>query len=209
MSCDTVRNRLDALTDGTMPSSERESIARHLEGCSSCRADFEALNRVRAELPGLPSLEASSPDVERMWAAIRPRLSGRRRGWAGRPLAMPAWALAAAAALLVAVSAGVTMLLTRSAAPTASSARLDVLEADYQSATAELTRLLDVARRDLAPETVASLERNLTAIDSALSEVRRALAADPGNLTLEQLVLSAWRQKVDLLRRATAGGTET
>jgi hypothetical protein len=122
---------------------------------------------------------------------------------------MPAWALAAAAAVLVLASIGGTMLVLRPEATSrAGSERLGALESDYEVASAELSRLLDGARQQLPPATAASLERNLSAIDSALAEVRRALAADPGNVTLEQLVLSAWRQKVRLLRRATSSGIE-
>ena len=74
----------------------------------------------------------------------------------------------------------------------------------YASAASELSAELERARGRLAPATVRIIERNLAVIDSALAETRRALAQDPGNATLERLVIAAWRQKMDFLRRATA-----
>jgi hypothetical protein len=85
--------------------------------------------------------------------------------------------------------------------------RLAALEAQYSSASADLSAALEKARARLAPETVATIERNLATIDSALAESRRALARDPANAVLEQLVVAAWRQKLDFLRRATALST--
>ena len=209
MNCDAALDRLEGYLGGRLSPADHAAMERHLQVCSSCRADLTALTRVQAALPTLESGASEPPDVEEMWAVIKPRLTQHKRRWAGRPLAMPAWAVAAAAAVLVLVSIGGTVLVLRSdAASRAGSERLGALESDYEAASAELSRLLDGARQQLPPATVASLERNLSAIDSALAEVRRALAADPGNVTLEQLVLSAWRQKVRLLRRATSSGIE-
>ena len=209
MNCDAALDRLEGYLGGRLSPADHAAMERHLQVCASCRADLTALTRVRAELPTLEASVREPPDVEEMWAAIKPRLTPHKGRWAGRPLAMPAWALAAAAAVLVLASIGGTMLVLRSdASSRAGAERLGALESDYEVASAELSRLLDGARHQLPPATAASLERNLSAIDSALAEVRRALAADPGNVTLERLVLSAWRQKVGLLRRATSSGIE-
>ena len=54
----------------------------------------------------------------------------------------------------------------------------------------------------MAPETRAIVERNLAVIDAALRESREALAKDPHNHALEELLLSAYRQKIDWLKRA-------
>ena len=51
---------------------------------------------------------------------------------------------------------------------------------------------------------MAILERNLRVIDSALAESRAALKSDPANRSLGRLVLSAYEQKLELLKRATS-----
>ena len=97
--------------------------------------------------------------------------------------------------------------LEASRPPVLPSSRLASLEAEYAAATQDLAGALERARSRLAPETLASIEKSLDLIDAALEESRQALARDPGNEGLRLLVVAAWRQKVDLLRRATRGGT--
>ena len=110
---------------------------------------------------------------------------------------------------LVALSSGITaaVLRTREPAPVAQRG-VSALEAQYAEVSQDLGGLLEKARATLTPETMATIERNLAIIDAALTETREALARDPGNQALGQMVVAAWRQKVDLLRRATALGTE-
>jgi hypothetical protein len=109
----------------------------------------------------------------------------------------------------------VTALVLRSSNPPSAlppfrrSAGAAALEAEYSSATSDLSAALEKARARLAPETVRAIQRNLAVIDSALAESRRALARDPANAALEQLVIAAWRQKLDFLRRATALSTSS
>jgi len=78
------------------------------------------------------------------------------------------------------------------------------VDADFDRATVELTRILATQRDRLSPETVALLERNLQVIDRAIAESRAALARDSGaaNTELRELVAAAARQKVELLRWA-------
>ena len=86
---------------------------------------------------------------------------------------------------------------------------ISALEAQYSVVSEDLLGALEQARSRLSPETMATIERNLRIIDAALDETRQALAQDPGNAALGQMVVAAWRQKVDLLRRAAALGTES
>jgi hypothetical protein len=67
----------------------------------------------------------------------------------------------------------------------------------------ELTAALEVQRRTLAPETVMILERTLRVIDDAIAEARAALAADPRNGALVDVLSANYEQKVHLLRRAS------
>ena len=58
--------------------------------------------------------------------------------------------------------------------------------------------------RELDPGTVKILEANLDAIDKAIDQSRRALAADPANVYLNNHLADARQRKLALLRRATA-----
>ena len=63
--------------------------------------------------------------------------------------------------------------------------------------------MLDQQEGSLSPETVVQLRASLHAIDDAIIEARNALARDPANKLLVEMLSSNYRQKVDLLRRTT------
>jgi len=75
-------------------------------------------------------------------------------------------------------------------------------EREYQQAVDELARALETRRQSLAPETVATLERNLAIIDAAIAESRTALENDPDSRELTRMLSSTYDAKVQLLRRA-------
>jgi len=125
--------------------------------------------------------------------------------------------LAAAAVLLVATSSVVTATLFRrgsqarvvaqqSAVPAAPRGGEPTgpaaVSAGYERAAADLAATLEARRDALAPETVAKVEASLRVIDSAIAEARTALARDPGNQTLVELLSVTYRQKLDVLHRA-------
>src|SRR5687768_1270509 len=77
MKCDDARSKLSALLDGAAEASLRDAVARHVDGCGACRAEWGALagtDRVVAQ--GLATAVASAPPsnyFEELW----PRLSAR------------------------------------------------------------------------------------------------------------------------------------
>jgi hypothetical protein len=127
--------------------------------------------------------------------------------------------LAAAGIALVTLAGGSTWLALRStspgaeivtpapsapAAPGGTLVRNASLEAErtYDAAVADLQALLDAGRDRLDPQTVRVLEQNLAAIDSAVADAQRAIAADPANAYLNTHLARTMRRKIDLLRHA-------
>ncbi|HSE51981.1 MAG TPA: zf-HC2 domain-containing protein [Gemmatimonadales bacterium] len=205
MTCRDFEARADAYAEGRLSPRETAAFEAHLDRCAACAATLE---RAAGTPPGLAALRRSIEPAVDLWPAIHGRLAslGERPG----RIALPRWGLAAAALLLIALSSGVTAVLLRPA-PRVASATLDIsaLEAQYAAVSEDLSGALEKARSRLEPATLATIERNLRIIDAALDETRQALAKDPGNPALGQMVVAAWRQKVDLLRRATALGAES
>jgi len=75
-------------------------------------------------------------------------------------------------------------------------------EAEYIRATTQLLQALNARRDSMSPAArreMAELEANVTAIDAALAEVKRALDTDPQNRNLNKLLASTHRKKIDLL----------
>jgi hypothetical protein len=203
MTCNELRERVDAYARDLLPSDEARQLELHLDSCQSCSEFLETREPAIAQVADLPRSIEPPPEA---WTTVRRRLSPRQPDL--RRFSLPAWALAAAAILLIVISSATTfLLLRRSPAPhTAQTPDRESpgLEAQYASATADLAAELAKAKSRLDPATYAVIERNLRVIDSALVESRRALASDPRNQVLEQLVVATWRQKMDFLRRATA-----
>jgi hypothetical protein len=82
-------------------------------------------------------------------------------------------------------------------------AAFTIEENNYLRTASMLQDLLDQQEASLAPETVAQLKASLRTIDEAILEARNALARDPANKLLVEMLSASYRQKVDLLRRTT------
>ena len=68
----------------------------------------------------------------------------------------------------------------------------------------EIARLRSVIRRreDLDPKTIAAIQRSLAVIDTAITQARAAVAADPASAFLNKRLADAQNKKVELLRTA-------
>jgi len=91
-----VEDRLSPYLDGELSAGERDRVESHLRGCPACARHLEELRAVDAAARALP-LEAPAGYFGSFSGRLRERLPQRRaRRW-------PAWALAAAAGLALAV----------------------------------------------------------------------------------------------------------
>lgn len=221
MTHDVIRHLLDDYITGELPEDARAPVADHIAACAICAAEVESLNGILARAADLPkSIDPPAEAWSNIRAAIerdkdavnaqRARVTG---GFWRRP-----YALAAAAVLLVILSSGGTALYMRTrgidqdpsrsasmnpggAATQASLAAFTIEENNYLRNVAVLQDLLDQQEASLAPETVAQLKASLRTIDEAILEARNALARDPANKMLIEMLSGTYRQKVDLLRR--------
>jgi anti-sigma factor RsiW len=206
-------DQLDAWLDGELSPADRTGAERHLGECAECREAAARLRALRDTAAALPREIAPARDL---WPGIAARLNEpavvpfpARRG-PGRPLA-----LAAAAAVLMALSSALTLVAVRR--PTATPAEavpaalvlrtaavdppaLDV-EGDYERAATELVAALNARGAALSPETRAAVSRGLTQIDDALAEIRGALSKDPASGELMRLLTGTHKRRVEMLRR--------
>ena len=222
MTHEVIRHLLDDYVTGELTEDARAPVADHIAVCAMCSAEVESLKRVLARTAELPKF--IDPPAE-AWSNIRSAIMREEKAIDSHPLSVgPAlWrrplVLAAAAAVLVAVlSSTVTALYLKSrstaavsstaagsperAAP-ATLAAFTIEENNYLRQAAMLQDLLDQQESALAPETVAQLKASLRTIDEAILEARNALARDPSNKLLVEMLSANYKQKVDLLRRST------
>jgi len=157
-------------------------------------------------------------DMEAQLVAMMPMQSRERAFWQ-RPafLAAAALVLIAGASLMTALVIGRRMI-EKTGSPVAVAppatvppadaalAEFTVKEKEYISTADKLAAVIESGKTELSPETIAKLRESLRIIDAAILEARRALAADPGNKTLIEMLSKSYGQKVDLLQRSTEMG---
>ena len=196
MSCPHMEVRLNECADGTLADRDRAGVEAHLAECAGCRA---AVAQLRDLVAGARTLPRSVEPGRDLWSGIATRIAKGETGSGTRWIRV---ALAAAAVIVIAL--GLYRLLPTSTDLDRPAPGWVAVDADFDRATVELTRILAIQRDRLSPETVALLERNLQVIDRAIAESRAALARDSGaaNTELRELVAAAARQKVELLRWA-------
>jgi hypothetical protein len=225
LTCDAVDALFLDYLEELLSVETRAAVDAHLHGCRRCAALVHDVRAIQREARALPAL-APTHDL---WAGIEARIAPTvipfaappartpRRVWRIAPRATTGW-LAAAAALLIAATAGVTYQVTKSeyrapasaptavVAPTGNGLARTVAnspaEATYDREIAQLRGTLQARRSELDPGTVAVIERNLRVIDAAIAESRAALARDPASTFLRTQLTTVLGQKVELLRTA-------
>src|SRR5262245_32717119 len=225
---DRFADLLSDYLDHDLPRGEAEALERHLTDCAGCRDTLAALERVKTRAATL----VDPPAPTDLWAGIasrigtagstsvRPRQRVHELPRRPSPWAVPQWALAAAAVLVVAI--GVSWVVQTRMTPglrqvavtpddtapavrpntgtDASAATFDATQ--IESEIGQLQQALDRGRDKLDPKTVQVLEENLRIIRKATEDARRALEQDPANRDLKQYFAGSVQSKLELVRRA-------
>jgi hypothetical protein len=225
MMTDPWMDRLSEYADGELDAAGVREIELHLRSCQPCCDALSDLRRMRAAVRALP---ARPPDAD-LWPGVAVRLTPRERAvesagpespgrrWAD--VARRRWSfslpqLAAAAAMLALAGAAAMWSLQPGttdpelagggeSTPIAVSLA-NFADPQFDAAVADLQQTLEAGRDLLDPKTIEILERNLRAIDDAITEARRALEADPANTFLNSHLAGARQRKLQLLRQAAA-----
>ena len=134
------------------------------------------------------------------------RLEGRRRGRrVGSSIVLAAAILFAAVALGVRANWRRPAPIAGAVDTTSLIAVADSAHA-YETEAQTLLNQLELRRSMLRPEAVVAIDHDLHIIDSAIAELKEAIAHDPNNPALRRLLASSYRQKVDLLKRVGNAG---
>jgi hypothetical protein len=72
---------------------------------------------------------------------------------------------------------------------------------DFMEARDDLAARMNVKLARLSPETRAAVEKNMADIRAAIDEINRALAYEPDNALLQDLLLSAYREELTLMQK--------
>ena len=156
---------------------------RHVETCSACRAELEALYQRIAQLKALPARRPARDQWPAVLETIRGHRRGRRRRWGAGS---------------VVAAAGVAALLVFRPFWSKSADGADLARVKQQSATieAQLERY-DPQSRVMSGRSAAlaaALEDRIAAVDG---ELARAGPTEPRSAEL----LKLWQQRVDLMQQ--------
>jgi hypothetical protein len=158
-----------------------------------------AARRLPGEIP--PQRDLWPGIRDRIESPAEPVMAGDAKPWA--------WPLRfAAAAALVAATAVITLTVVQPSGPELAErpngepARFGAghtLGANHQLVRASLRADLARHMEALPPETAAVVERNLAQIRAAVKDINGALENDPGNILLQQLLMAAYQDEMDVL----------
>ena len=213
---DPWTDRLSERLDGSLSEEERGLLDAHLVTCAHCSAVLADLSRIVTQARTLPEVAPEEdlwPGIAARVAAFAqadeaPRMKVRTASW-GITMSWPQL-VAAGLALVVLSGGGAWFALKGSPAGTVAvhaqrPAPDGVLASHdpYEAEVADLQKALDERRNELDPVTVKTIEANLKIIDLASAQARAALAADPANPYLKEVVSKQMKKKVELLKQAT------
>ncbi len=153
-----------------------------------------------------------------LWPGIEQALTRNEPGGAWRATSWNSlYAQAAAVILLVGASSGLTYLAVSDGNSQISPVAQDVervfepvsgsfgsrynLGPDFQDARDTLAARLDGELQKLSPESRAGVQKNLDAIHTAIVEINEALAKEPDNVLLQQLLLRTYHEEIALMQQ--------
>lgn len=194
-----VLEHLSAYIDGALGAAEKERFRAHLAECASCTKRLEELAGVDSALRDLPS-GAPEGYFEGLPSRVRSRLAAsaapRRRLWRA-----PVWTLAAAAAVLVAVVAPLT-LRERATAPDGFSARLS--DQPAAPAAPELDKLEATKRGDVVPPATVALAPTPAASAAPSEDFRQRAQAKNRDLAKKAQAAPSYSEEVSVARPPAA-----
>lgn len=200
MNCEFIEANLDDWLDGLLEGRRSEVFEAHLEQCEVCAA---RVNRARAMLVTAAALPREIPPARDLWPEIAAKLSAPQE----KPV-QPRWfrALAAGVAVVGVFAAGMlaNQALDNQDMP---AERVAVRQQPRLPDVEQARNLLPASYVELVEGAGASAEsdvllRNLLVVNLAIRDVERALAEDPGNTRLSELLSALYAQEGRILSQA-------
>ena len=207
------------LADGSIAVDRALELDAHVRECSECAADVARLRLVMTRYSERP---APTAPLDELWPSIRSRIEQTKVVPLEAALVVPrkrsltrGHFFAVVGLVAAAVVAALVLKPSRSIPPetipsVGDTATTMVAVSDsvrtYEDEARTLLNRLELQRAMIRPEAMASIDRDLKVIDKAIDELKVAIANDPRNPALRQLLALSYKQKVDLLKRAGNAG---
>jgi anti-sigma factor RsiW len=203
-----------ALADHTAPAERRVELDAHLAACAECSGDVARLREITMRYKATPR---EPGPMDELWPSIRRRIEQHKvvpletgprpvKRWIGTRHAVALGAIAAGVVLTVVVLRPSHRIVVDSTVVQSDTGALRLVTdsvRSYEDEARVLLNRLELQRAMMRPEAAASIDRDLKVIDQAIAELQTAIQNDPRNPALRRLLATSYRQKVELLKRAS------
>jgi hypothetical protein len=227
MTCDHVTLRLSEYLDHSLTSDERQEVADHLATCLTCQGLLDDLSRIAHDARTLGPITppahlwleiAGRLRLDQEHAPATPAsasapVTTRRALASSRGSDMWQWFGLAAGLILVTAAVYViarpdapppdTAVVSNADAPVTVETFEDTLrraEAEYERAIVMLEQIINAGGTSMTPESLDTLKKNVTAIDTAIAESRAVLTDNPASQPARTSLFDALASKVNLLQ---------
>ncbi len=203
MRCREILQELDAYLTDELDNPTRARVERHLEECADCRNELELLrkeNDIYREYAGAMDVSDNASKALPV-PGFRPESAAR---W---------WKWAAAAAVLVMAIAFWRFHVIRIDGESAGSAEsqptvalpvsINQAMSSYEQAVQVLEASYEGKRKNLDPDLVRILDRNLQIAEAAIAECKLALKKYPDHPQAIQFLLLNYEKQVGILKQIT------
>jgi anti-sigma factor RsiW len=195
-------DKLSDYLDDELEARERAAVETHLQGCADCAAVLNDLRRVVARAQAAAA--AARPSQTDLWPGVAGRIERIRQP---RRVSFTVTQLAAAAVLLIGVSAGLSWRLNASLAGRPESARVDSAAANVDPASGAS---VSAPRADVPvhPDGISLIGVSLAddQYDAAVADLENALKLGRGKL--DKATIAVVEQNLQTIDQAIAQARE-
>jgi hypothetical protein len=184
-------DQLSDYLDDELGGAAREAVERHLRGCADCRAVLNDLKRVVAQAQTIPP----RPPQADLWAGIAGQIEGTGLGDGRRPRRVPVRfafsmpQLAAAAVVLMAVSAGVAWQIAGRSPRTAPTAAVAATGAQPGDNARDASSVAASGADAVTGASIVQVGYADTQYDAAVADLEKALKQGRGRLDTSTLAI--------------------
>ncbi len=216
MRCTTAKKWISEHIDAELDRKREAALAEHCAACSDCQKlmkDFQKISQSAAHLK-----EISPP--ESAWLKIQEKLpAGEQQVIKIAPdrsrwLSQPRLSYAVSAALVLLVVIGIFVIrpfdrngpgiLPLSESQQYTLAKLQEAEHHYKLAINALAEAVAGQEGELDPKMTEVFRTNLAIIDASIGACQQAILNNPNNIESRNYLLSAYREKTNLLSQMMA-----
>jgi anti-sigma factor RsiW len=209
---------LNEYADDALTGTARADVERHLATCAACRGLVDDLRAIAGAAATLTPVDPPAAAWTRIAEALKkaPGAEAPASTRAGFARVVRDWRwLATAAIIVVATAVGLRLgpMAPRHVPPASSTpapaasvdaqsveSELRQAEAHYDKAIKGLEQITNAGQGALDPATAATLQKNLSVIDQAISESRAAVHSQPNNEPAQASLLDNFKAKIGLLQ---------